>query len=140
MNEHPPVAPAFAPSPRVRAASRLVAGLGLGLLGALLSFQMVHEPLAALGAGLGAAAVAFAAWGVIVLKDAGLGLGRAALVGALAVVGGYLGMGIVGGGASRLLTDTDTGVALLFSFWMVLPIALAFAVAVAVGTRHFAVR
>jgi len=130
MNESTP-----ALSPRCRTISRLAAGVGLGLLGALLSLQMIHEPLSALGAGIGAAAVGFAAWGAIVLKDPALGLGRAALAGALAVIGGYLGMGIVGGGASRIVTDADTGVALLFSLWMVLPIALAFAIAVGVGTR-----
>lgn len=141
MNESIPVAGETRPlSPRARNLSRLVAGLGLGMLGAVLSYQMIHEPLASLGAGLGAAVVAFVAWGAIVSKDTGVGLGRAAAVGALAVLGGYVGMAIVGGVSSRIFTDSDAGVALLFSFWMVLPISLAFAVALAVAIRFFAAR
>lgn len=136
MTPSSPTVAASAPlSARARSMSRLAAGLGLGLLGGVLAMQMMQDGPSALGAGLGAAVVAFASWGPIALKNGTVKLGGAALVGVLAVVAGYVGMALGGGVTSRLVGDTDAGVALLFSVWMVLPICSAFAIGVAVATR-----
>lgn len=122
------------------AKARAAATVGLAVLAAVLCYQILGEPLAALGAFLGSGLVAGLAWGALVIRPTGISLGAAALTGVLALAAGYVGAGLVGAGGSRVVTDRDAAVALLFSFWLVLPVMVAGAVGLAVVTRILAAR
>lgn len=120
--------------PRFAARARWIATAGLAALAALLAIQILGRPLPALGACVGAALVAGLAWGPLVLRPTGIALGGAALTGVFALAGGYVGAGLVGAGGSPVVTDHESAIALLFSFWIVLPVMVAAAIGIAVAT------
>ncbi len=119
----------------LRRVGRLVATVVLAGVAALLAHQMTGEPLAALGAGLGAAAVTVALWGGFVIRPEGISLGRAVGVGFLATFGAFLGAALAAGTASRVTVGGEAAAAAFFAIMMVLPIMVASALAVAVLTR-----
>ncbi|MER2605090.1 MAG: hypothetical protein ABTQ29_04595 [Siculibacillus sp.] len=137
MTERPAAVPL---DPRVRLVGHLVATLSLGLLSGAIAQNILGEPLAALGAGMGAAVMAFLAWSPLVLGRRGVAIYGAAVVGLLTLLGGYVGMAVVGGGASKVIADPETAVALLFSFFIVAPMIVSLAVAVAFAMRWWSLR
>ena len=130
-----PAAEATILTPRARLLSRTAAALALGLIAGLLTLQLFGSSLAALGAAVMSGVIAFVAWGPLALRDGAVSIGRAGLVGALAVVAGYVGAALVGGAVSPVVADQEMAVALFFSVWIVVPVSIAVAVAVAVMTR-----
>jgi hypothetical protein len=123
-----------------RGLPRLVATVVLGLLSALLAFQILGVPRAALGAFVGGAVVAHLAWGVLVMRPAGASIGGAAATGALTLVTAYVGAGLIGGGGARVIVDHEAVVMLIFTFWIVVPVMVAAAIGLAVLDRFLAGR
>ena len=135
MNDTPDPTVPTSMDAALRRRRTVIATVVLGALCALLAVQMLAEWRVALGAGLGGALLAAAAWGPLALRPAGISLGGAAASGALAVVGAYVGAGLVGGPGSPAVVDTEAAIALLFSFWIVIPIVVGAAVGLAVIMR-----
>ncbi|MCE1236905.1 MAG: hypothetical protein LWW93_11180 [Hyphomicrobiales bacterium] len=134
MSDEDPVVPA-AEEPPAAPLPPAIAGLALALLAALLAYQIIGSPLAALGGFFGGGLVAFLAWTPLVLRPAGVSIGGAAATGALALAAAYVGAGLVAGGGSRVLVDHDAAVMLVFTFWIVLPVMVAAAIGLAILPR-----
>jgi hypothetical protein len=110
---------------------RLAAGAGLAVLAALLTFQMIGEPLPALGAAIGAGAVAFFGWAPLVVRPEGISYGRAVGIGFAATFAAFAGAAILGAAASRVVADQAAFNAATFAMAVVLPVMVAVAVALA---------
>lgn len=134
MSDEDPAVPAAA-APPVKPLPPAVVGLALALLAALLAYQIIGSPRAALGGFVGGGLVAFLAWTPLVLRPAGVSIGGAAAVGALALAAAYVGAGLVAGGGARVLVDHDAVVMLVFTFWIVLPVMVAAAIGLAILPR-----
>lgn len=124
----------------LRRVGRLVATAVLAGVAALLAYQMIGEPLAALGAGLGAGAATATLWGGFVIRPEGVSLGRAVGVGFFATFGAFLGAAILAGATSRVTFGGEAVAAASFAMLVVLPMMVATALAVAVLTRAKAAR
>ena len=114
--------------PRLAAHRRLgrsIAGVVFAALAGLLAFQMLGEPLVALGAALGAGGFAFAIWGGFVVRPEGVSYGRAAGVGMMATVAAFLVAALTGGAASRVVVGAEAAGAAFFAFLVVLPVMIA---------------
>ena len=110
---------------RRRRMGAVLAGPVLAALAALLTVQMIGEPLAALGAALGAGAIAFALWGRLVVRSEGTSYGRAAGVGFAATFAAFLGAALLGAATSRVPVDRDAVGAGFFALLVVLPVMVA---------------
>lgn len=126
--------------PGFAAKARGVATVALAVLAAVLALQILGRPLPALGALIGAGLIAGLAWGPMVMRPTGIALGGAALTGFFALAAGYVGAGLTGAGGAPVITDGESAIALLFSFWIVAPVMVAAALGLAVGMRLLAAR
>jgi hypothetical protein len=126
--------------PGRRRFGRNLAGAALAALAALLTVQMIGEPLAALGAALGAGLVAFLLWGGAVVRPEGISYGRAAGIGFVATFAAFFGAAVLGAATSRVQAGGEAFAAAFFALAVVLPVMVAASVGLAaIGaarTRH----
>ena len=113
-----------------RRLGRLVAAPTLAIVAAVLTLQMLGQPLAALAAGLAAGVIAFALWGGLVVRPAGPSYGRAAGLGIAATFAAVFAAALAGAGGTPASGREATGVA-LFALFMALPVMVAAAVGLA---------
>ncbi|NLH82094.1 MAG: hypothetical protein GX458_14785 [Phyllobacteriaceae bacterium] len=119
---------------------RGVAALALAVLAAVLCWQLLASTLAAAGAFVAAAVVAFLAWPVLVIRPAGASLGGAAATGALTLLAATVVAGLLLGRGGAVVVDHDTLILLLFSLWIVIPVMVAAAVGLALLDRRLSER
>lgn len=117
-----------------------VASAALACLSALLAFQILGSPRAALGALVAGGLVAHLAWPILAMRPSGPSMGGGAATGALVLASAYVGAGLVGGGGARVIVDHDAAVMLLFTFWIVVPVMVAAGVGLALLARGLASR
>lgn len=113
-----------------RRLGRLVAAPGLALVAAVLTLQMLAQPVAALAAGLAAGVVAVALWGRLVVRPEGPSYGRAVGLGIAATFAAVFAAAAVGAGGAPASGREATGVA-LFALFMALPVMVAASVGLA---------
>ena len=110
---------------------RNLAGPALAVLAALLTWQMLGEAPAALGAALGAGILGYALWGQLVVRPEGISYGRAAGIGFAATFAAFFGAAVLGAAGSRVPLDATAFGAAVFALLVVLPVMVAACVGLA---------
>ena len=113
---------------------RLFAGPLLAALAGLLAYQIVGEPLPALGSALGAGLVVFTLWGRLVVRPDGVSYGRAVGIGFAATFAACFGAAVLGAATSRVAVDQAAFSAGMFAIVVVLPVMIAAAVGAAAAS------
>jgi hypothetical protein len=112
----------------------LFAGPLLSALAGLLAYQIIGEPLPALGAVLGAGLIVFTLWGRLVVRPDGVSYGRAVGIGLAATFAAFFGAAVLGAATSRVAADQAAFSAGMFAIVVVLPVMVAAAVAAAAAS------